>query len=119
MVSQGPKSRAGRRTMSAPDWLMGMLADHLVRRGITGAEPEAFVFVGPDGHPLHYSNWRQRVWLPATEAAGLKGMRFHDLRHTAGTALEISDVAPTASFDVVRDQGPIRVLGFSAVAATS
>jgi hypothetical protein len=26
-----------------------------------------------------------RVWVPATEAAGVPGLRFHDLRHTAGT----------------------------------
>ena len=38
-----------------------------------------------NGAPLRYTNWRQRVWLPATEAAGLAGLRFHDLgvRHEA------------------------------------
>jgi integrase len=36
---------------------------------------------------LHYSNWRRRVWVPATAAAGLPGLHFHDLRHTATTAL--------------------------------
>ena len=25
------------------------------------------------------------MWLPAAKAAGLAGLRFHDLRHTAGT----------------------------------
>jgi integrase len=87
MVTQDPKSRAGRRTLSAPNWLMAMVSDHLATRGLTGADVEAPIFVGPDGLPLHYSNWRQRVWLPATKAAGLSGLRFHDLRHTAGTAL--------------------------------
>jgi integrase len=87
MVSQPPKSLAGRRSLTSPGWLMGMLTQHLITRSLTVTEPEACVFTGPDGSPLQYSNWRQRIWLPATVAAGLKGLRFHDLRHTAGTAL--------------------------------
>jgi integrase len=87
MVSQNPKSRAGRRTLAVPDWLMVMLTDHLAARGLTGADREATVLVGHDGQRLDYSNWRQRVWLPAIKRTGLTGLRFHDLRHTAGTAL--------------------------------
>ena len=34
---------------------------------------------------LERSNFRHRVWLPATRAVGMAGLRFHDLRHTAGT----------------------------------
>ncbi len=91
-MSQDPKSRAGRRTLSAPDWLMAMVSDHLAARGLTGADPDAPVFTTSDGKQLHYSNWRQRVWLPATEAAGIPGLRFHDLKHTAGTAMVASGV---------------------------
>ena len=87
MVNQDPKSRAGRRVLTVPDWLMAMLTSHLAARGLTAADLDAFVFVGSEGKPLHYSNWRQRVWLPATKAAKLDGLHFHDLRHTAGTAL--------------------------------
>jgi integrase len=43
------------------------------------------VLTSPDGYPLERSNYRCRVWLPATEQAGLYGLRFHDLRETAGT----------------------------------
>ena len=39
----------------------------------------------------------------------------HQLRHTLATQAKISDVATTASFDMARDQGPIRVLGFPAL----
>jgi integrase len=66
---------------------MSMLTEVLAERGITATDPEAFVFVSPDGARLHYSNWRRGVWLPAREAAGLPDLNFHDLKHTAGTAL--------------------------------
>jgi integrase len=31
---------------------------------------------------LWHANFRQRVWLPALQAAGLPLIHFHDLRHT-------------------------------------
>lgn len=87
MVSGAPKSKAGRRTMSVPVPLMDLLAAHLARRGLSGADPQAWVFVGHTGEPLGYSNWRRRVWLPARERVGLPNLGFHDLRHAAATAL--------------------------------
>ena len=87
MITRQPKSEAGRRTLSAPPWLMDMLAEHLSRRGLTAAHPGELVFVSGDGDGLDYSHWRQRVWLPATERAGFTGLQFHDLRRTAATAL--------------------------------
>ena len=55
----------------------------------------------------------------ASVRAGTERIGAHRLRHTAATMMQISDVAPTASFDVVRDQGPIRVLGFPALTRAS
>ena len=82
-----PKSKAGRRTLAAPAWLMDELALLLARRGLNAADRNALVFVSPTGASLRYSNWRRRVWLPATRAAGLEGLLFHDLRSNATTAL--------------------------------
>jgi integrase len=88
MIESDPKTKAGRRAaLALPDWLMAMLAHVLAERGITATDPEAFVFVSPEGARLHYSNWRRGVWVPAREAAGLPDLNFHDLKHTAGTAL--------------------------------
>jgi len=87
MVTRQPKSEAGHRTLSAPPWLMDMLAEHLGRRGLTAAQPSELVFVTAEGEGLDYSHWRQRVWLPAIERAGFTGLQFHDLRRTAATAL--------------------------------
>ena len=71
-----------------------------------------------NGRPL--DRYQVSRWVgQLAKAAGVGHVHPHQLRHTLATQAEISDVAPTASFDVVRDQGPIRVLGFSAVAATS
>ncbi|HZT67930.1 MAG TPA: site-specific integrase [Acidimicrobiales bacterium] len=87
MVEQDPKSQAGRRSLSVPEWVTTMLAEHLTSRGLTGGDPDTLIFVSPDGQPLHYSNWRRRVWLPARAALGLDRLTFHDLKHTAATAL--------------------------------
>ena len=110
-----PKSEAGRRSVAIPSTILPAISAHLET---VATEPTALLFPAPEGGYLQPHNFRHRVWLPALKATGLS-FRFHDLRHCALTLAELSDVAPTASFDTVRDQGPIRVLGFSAMAATS
>jgi integrase len=74
-----PKTRAGRRTVGLPRFVAEELAVHLADLG----DPEAFVFTAPEGGPLRVHGFRARVWRPATRAAGLDGLRIHDLRHTA------------------------------------
>ena len=86
-VEGAPKSAAGRRTLTAPPALMAMLSDLLARRGLTGADADELVFTAPEGGPLRYEHWRHRQWLPATVAADLPGLRFHDLRKANATGL--------------------------------
>jgi integrase len=74
-----PKTRASRRTVGLPRFVVEELAAHLAGPG----DPEAFVFTAPEGGPLRLHGFRARVWRPATRAAGLDGLRIHDLRHTA------------------------------------
>jgi integrase len=104
-----PKSQAGIRTMAVPRDLMTRLRQHLVAQG-TVDDPTAFVFPGPGGRPLSYTNFRERVWNPACVAVGLgrwtltpvnsktrrryAGLTFHDLRDSASTALVVSGVDP-------------------------
>jgi integrase len=78
-----PKSTAGRRTVALPASILPALAEHLERWAEPG--PNGLVFPAPEGGFLRHSNFRRRVWLPATKAAGLQGLRFHDLRDTAAT----------------------------------
>lgn len=82
-----PKSAAGTRTLACPTWLLDDLASLLGRRKLTAANADELVFVTNAGSPLNYTNWRQREWLPACETAGLAGLKFHDLRSLAATAL--------------------------------
>ncbi len=75
-VFDAPKSAASRRTIALPAPLREPEADS-----------DALVFVSPEGGPLRYANWRNRVWSPAREAAGLPNLGFHDLRRAMATAL--------------------------------
>ncbi|MBO0691611.1 MAG: site-specific integrase [Acidimicrobiaceae bacterium] len=86
-VTAQPKSKAGVRTLSIPTGLAGMFSEHLAARGLTGADAGELVFVAERGGPLNYSHWRQRIWLPACNRAGLEGLGFHDLRRVNATAM--------------------------------
>jgi integrase len=86
IVDGAPKSKS-HRTIAAPQALMDMLAGHLRLRGLSARDPDRYLFVAPDGQELHYSNWRQRVWVPALKSAGLEGLTFHALRHANATAM--------------------------------
>jgi len=71
------------RTITVPQLIIDVLADHLARWSAGG--PNGLVFVMPEGTPLRRENFRKRIWLPACRADGVTGLRFHDLRHTGAT----------------------------------
>lgn len=86
-VKEYGKSDAARRTLKMPASVGQALAWHL------GAfADDEWVFSSPMGGYLRYDNFRKRVWLPATQAAGLAPFDLHELRHTAA-ALMISEGA--------------------------
>ena len=82
-----PKSATSRRTIAIPTPLSELLAAHVAASSVAGADPETLVFTAPDGGPIRYANWRNRVWVPACRMAGVSGLAFHDLRRTNATAL--------------------------------
>jgi integrase len=82
LVTGPPKSEAGNRILTIPDFLLPDVADHLST--FTGPGPGALVFTGPKGAQLRRSNF-SRQWTAATGTAGLPGVHFHDLRHTGNT----------------------------------
>ena len=76
----GPTKTHQRRVVVLPRLLVEPLAEHIGIR-----EPDALVFAAPSGGVLRNSNFRHRVLVPATRAAGLEGVSAHDLRHTAAS----------------------------------
>lgn len=69
-VKPFPKSRAGRRTVPLPPFVVEALRDHRARLG-TGANGE--VFVNAAGGPMRRTLFRARVWRPTLVRAGLLG----------------------------------------------
>ena len=82
-----PKSTASRRTVALPAPLVDLLAEHVREQHLDLGDTDALVFTAPGGGPIRYANWRNRVWVPACEAAGLQGIGFHSLRRASATAL--------------------------------
>ena len=91
-VSIGPpKTSSARRTVTLPRF---MLAE--IEQGTR--DRIGLLFTDQDGGPLRRTNWRRRVWLPAVNATGCQGVRFHDLRHHAASVLlELGESIPVVA----------------------
>jgi integrase len=77
-----PKSESGRRTVAIPKVLVDVLEDHLAR--FVDPAPTALVFTAEKGGPLLGQHF-YKPFNKGRDAIGLKDVRFHDLRHFAGT----------------------------------
>jgi integrase len=77
-----PKTDAGQRTVAIPPHVLPDLDAHL--DAYVAADPDAFMFAGPDGDPVHRMTF-YRAWRKAIAAIGISGVRPHDLRHTGNT----------------------------------
>lgn len=73
-----PKSKAGNRAVSLSPRLVNILFEYQLQ---TGDDPDALVF-SKDGQPLAGQNMVRDVFHPTLKRAGLRRVRFHDLRHT-------------------------------------
>ena len=109
-----PKSRSSRRRIATQPSLVKFLQWHraemeginlLLGRTLT---PDDLVFAKPDGSPLDPSTL-QHAFRRIVRAAGLEGIRFHDLRHTHASLLLMAGVHPK----IVQER-----LGHSTVAIT-
>lgn len=89
-----PQGRTGaarvansRRTLAISGFLIEMLSTHLAALDIDVNDEDAFLFTSPEGGPIRYANWRNRIWLLSCKRAGLVGIGFHDLRRLSATTL--------------------------------
>ena len=76
-----PKSRAGRRTVALPEFVIGELVAHL---GRISHDEEALLFTEQSGAFLRPATI-YRHWNSARVACGYPELHIHDLRHAAGT----------------------------------
>lgn len=77
-----PKTRSGNRVTVFAERIAEPFAFHIDRYAT-----ERFVFTNGRGNPIHPTNFRTRVWQPATLAVGLEGLHFHTLRHVYASVL--------------------------------
>lgn len=104
-----PKTKAGRRVVTLPDFAAAELERHLDTFSIDG--PTGLVFPNQMGNPLNGPSFRGNVWLRACGRAGLasetrsptgRGVvytgapRPHDLRHTHAAFLVLAGAHPKA-----------------------
>ncbi|MFC1416511.1 tyrosine-type recombinase/integrase [Streptacidiphilus cavernicola] len=78
-ITKLPKSRAGIRTVAVPDAIVPALRDHMATFAEAGRDGR--VFLGAKGGTPRQNQFN-RVWRRACRDAGIKGLHFHDLRHT-------------------------------------
>ena len=80
-----PKSTAGRRLI----YITPVMAEQLQEAGFAKA-PQDLVFTTREGEPLNPDLIRDYYFFPTIARAGLRKIRFHDLRHTyAAMMIEI------------------------------
>lgn len=83
LVFGATKTGASSRTITAPAFLIDELSAHVV----AFPTDSGLVFSAPDGGPIRPNNFRNRVFGPALEAAKLRTITVHDLRHTCASTL--------------------------------
>jgi integrase len=74
-----PKTRTSYRSIALPAFLLKELR---VWRLACPQSPHDLIFPNLDGRPMSYWNLMARGFHPALKRAGIRRIRFHDLRHT-------------------------------------
>jgi integrase len=108
LVKGDGKTASSVREIHLPKYIADRLAEHIERTGRTS--PDEFLFQAPGGGPVRATNYRYRVYQPAVRKAGLDGLTFHRLRHSAGDHLREEGV----DLEVIKNR-----LGHSSIRVTA
>jgi integrase len=76
-LRQWPKSKKSHRVVPVPPATLERMSALM-----TGRDRDALVFAAAGGGPLSDVNFRNRVWYPAVEAAGVRRFAPRIMRHT-------------------------------------
>ncbi|WP_308369220.1 MULTISPECIES: site-specific integrase [unclassified Streptomyces] len=79
---KAPKSAAGKRTVTIPGVIVSEIRAHLKVYSEPG--PDGRIFIGAKGATPRRNHFN-RLWHKACREVGIKGLHFHDLRHTGNT----------------------------------
>ncbi|MET9565080.1 tyrosine-type recombinase/integrase [Streptomyces tauricus] len=79
---KAPKSAAGKRTVAIPGAIISDIRVHLAVYAEHGADGRVFIGAKKATPRRNHFN---RLWHKACSDAGVKGLHFHDLRHTGNT----------------------------------
>lgn len=77
-----PKTAASRRVVTLPRFVLDALDGHIAL--FAGGDPNGPLFPGVEGGVMS-EGWFKKNWAKTRSQVGVKTVRFHDLRHTAGT----------------------------------
>jgi integrase len=110
-----PKTEAGRRVVSLPTVAAKALAEHLDDYAQPG--PDGLVFTSSAGTYILRSNFSRWTWRPAVRQLGLDGLRFHDLRHTAGTLAAVAGATTKELMERIGHTSPEVALRYQHVMA--
>jgi integrase len=66
----------------------------LLAAGINDLSLESWIFANGNGNPPDMQNLKHRVFFKLFEKAGLRRIRFHDLRHNAARGINATATPP-------------------------
>ena len=101
-----PKTEKSRRTLVMPPLIIAVLREHQKRQEAEKTwagskwEENGLVFANRTGRPTQAKHAIE-LFHQALDAAGMRRIRFHDLRHSCATLLLVQGVSPRVVMEVL------------------